>query len=127
MCRIQFHRNEETVLHISEAYEHEPILPYQPEESCPTSGCSKIGTQCVDVSAPLTLTPIATAGTAVITCQGMPSVVCVTDDEGTSCTVTVTQRVCVAVPIRYSVVVNPDDPTIACAAGAESSSCSSCQ
>lgn len=114
-------------MHISEAYEHEPILPYQPEENCPAGGCNKIGTQCVDVAAPLTLTPIATAGTATITCQGAPSVVCVTDAEGTSCTVTVTQRVCVAVPIRYSVVVDPDDPTISCAGGAESSGCGCCQ
>lgn len=110
-------------MHISEAYEHEPILPYQPEESCPASGCGKTGIQCVDVAAPMTLTPVATVGEAAVSCQGAPSVVCVTDAGGASCTVTVTQRVCVAVPIRYSVVVAPEDPTIACAAGAESGGC----
>lgn len=127
ICAGAISRKRGIVLHISEAYEHEPILPYQAEDSCQPSGCNKIGTQSVDVAAPLTLTPIATVGTATITCQGSPSAVCVTDAEGTSCTVTMTQRLCVAVPIRYSVAVSPDDPTIACADGAEcGGSCSCC-
>lgn len=103
-------------MHINEAYEHDPLLPCQGEEKpCPPSGCSKVGTQSVDVAAPLTLSPIAVVGSATVTCQGAPCVTCVTGDGGTSCTVTVTQRVSVAVPIRYSVAVEPDDPTIACA------------
>lgn len=103
-------------MHISDEYEHEPILSYQPENGCPPSGCTKVGTQCVDVAAPLMLTPVAVAGTATITCQGVPSVDCVTEAGGTSCTVTVTQRICVSVPIRYSVTVVPSDPAISCAA-----------
>lgn len=39
-------------MRINEAYEHEPILPYQSEESCPLNGCNKVSTQCVDVTAP---------------------------------------------------------------------------
>lgn len=126
---MQSRGNEGFFLHINEAYEHDPIRPYQGEEKgCSQNGCNKVGTQAVDVTAPLTLTPVAVAGAATITCQGAPSVVCMTDDEGTSCTVTVTQRICVAVPIRYSVVVTPDDPTIACAGSTESGggSCSCC-
>lgn len=119
--------NEGSVLHISEAYEHEPILPYQGEDSCQPSGCNKIGTQSVDVAAPMTMTPIATVGTATVACQGNPTAACVTGEGGASCTVTITQRLCVSVPIRYSVAVSPDDPTIACAGSAESSgSCSCC-
>ncbi|WP_295579851.1 hypothetical protein [uncultured Oscillibacter sp.] len=102
-------------MRISEAYEHEPILPYQGEESCPLNGCNKIGTQCVDVSAPMTLTPTATVGTVTVSCQGTPSITCVTDPSGTSCTVTMTQQVCVSVPIRYGVTMTTSEPTIACA------------
>lgn len=125
---MQFERNEGTALHISEAYEHEPILPYQPEDACkPCGSCNKVGTQCVDVAAPLTLTPAAAVGSATVTCQEEPRVVCVTSDDGTSCTVIVTQRVCVSVPIRYSVEVEPSAPTIACAETPGSGCCGCCK
>ena len=113
-------------MRINETYEHEPILPYQGEESCPINGCNKIGTQNVDVSETLTLTPSTTTGTAVMTCQGTPRVTCETSADGTSCTVVVTQRVTVSVPIRFNVVVEPDDPTIACAGSTDGTGNCSC-
>lgn len=106
-------------MRINEAYEHEPILPCQGETSCPVSGCNKTSTQCVDVAQQLKLTPTATVGTAVISCQSAPQVSCETDADGDSCTVVITQRVCVSVPIRFGVAVEPDDPTIACAGSAD--------
>ena len=57
-------------------------------------GCNKTGTQCVDISAPLTLTPTAAVGTVTVTCQGSPSITCVTGNDGASCTVTMTQQIC---------------------------------
>ena len=65
------------VLHISEAYEHEPILPYQPEDTCPINSCNKTVSQCVEVSAPVTLTEElrraasfgAMTGEELLTCQ----------------------------------------------------------
>lgn len=104
-------------LRINEAYEHEPILPYQGEESCPLNGCNKIGTQCVDISEALVLTPAVTVGTATVTCQGTPSITCLTNAEGTACTVTMTQQVCVSVPVRYGVSMTSGEPTISCAEG----------
>ena len=44
-------------MRINEAYEHDPILHYQGEESCPVRSCDKTGTQCVAITAPLTFTP----------------------------------------------------------------------
>ena len=108
-------------LHINGAYEHTPIVPYQPscEEastpSCPT--CGKHGVQCVDVSQPLVLTPSTDIGTLTTSCQGTPEVTCVTNAEGTACTVTLTQRVCVTIPVTYSVDADPGSPSIACADG----------
>ncbi|WP_455582611.1 hypothetical protein [Dysosmobacter sp.] len=102
-------------MRISEAYEHEPLLTCQSEESCPLSGCNKVGTQCVDVTAPLTLAPTAVVGTVSVSCQGTPRITCTTDASGTSCTVTMTQQVCVSVPIRYGVTLTTGEPTIGCA------------
>lgn len=114
-------------MRISEAYEHAPILPYPQEEACQPCNCSKVGTQCVDVAAPLSLTPVASVGTATVTCQQEPRVVCVTSDDGTSCTVVVTQQVCVSVPIRYGVEVSHAEPTIACANSGESGGSCGCR
>ena len=80
------------VLHISEAYEHEPILPYQPEDSCPVNSCNKTAAQCVEVTAPVTLTPTAVVGSISVACQGAPDVDCVTNDGGISCTLTIHRR-----------------------------------
>ena len=100
-------------MRINEAYEHDPILPYQGEEN--VNSCNRIGTQCVDISEPLLLSPTTTVGTAAVTCQGTPVISCVANEEGTACTVTVTQQVCVSVPIRYGVTMTSGEPTIACA------------
>ena len=108
-------------MRISEAYEHEPILAYQGEETAVQGSCSRIGTQCVDVSAPLTLMPAATIGTPTVTYQGTPAITCVTNPEGTSCTVTMTQQICVSVPIRYGVTMAGGEPRISCA-----DSCAGC-
>ena len=73
------------------------------QAACSASGCSKLGMQCVEISAPVTLTPSVSVGTVTTTCQGSPAVTCQTDEAGTSCTVTVTQRICVSIPVQYSV------------------------
>ena len=106
------------VLHISEAYEHEPILPYQPEDTCPINSCNKTASQCVEVSAPVRLTPTAVVGNINVACQGAPDVDCVTNGKGASCTLTITQKVCVSIPVRFGVEKEEDeDPKIACADG----------
>ena len=102
-------------MRISEAYEHEPILPYQSEESCPLNGCNKVSTQCVDVTAPVILVPTAAMGSPTVTCQGSPKITCATNADGTMCTVTLTQQVCVSIPVRYGVTMTTGEPSIACA------------
>lgn len=103
-------------MRISEAYEHEPLLSCQrPEEPASPGGCDKIGTQCVDIAAPLVLTPNASVGTVTVACQGMPDITCVTAPDGSSCTVTMSQQICVSVPVRYGVTLTAGEPTIACA------------
>ena len=81
----------------------------------PSTGCSKNGTQCVDVSKKVVLMPTATVGTITTSCQGSPTVTCVTNAEGTASTVTLTQRVCVTIPVTFSVEKEDGEPSIMCA------------
>ena len=97
-------------MRINEAYEHAAILPCPGEDG----GCNKIVTQCVDVTAPVTLVPTACLGTVTVSCQGVPVVNCVTDPCGTS------------IPVRYDVSMNTGDPTISCAEGGSCGPCSPC-
>ena len=101
-------------MRINEAYEHAAIIPC-PGDETGNCNCNKIVTQCVDVTAPVTLIPTASLGTVTVSCQGVPVVNCVPDPCGTSSTITVTQRVCVTIPVRYDVSMNTGDPTISCA------------
>ncbi len=113
-------------MRINEAYEHEPIMPYAAEDAAArqVTGCDRNGVQCVDISAPVTLTPLADIGTVVAACQGNPTITCTTDPAGTACEVVLTQRVCVSIPVRYSVDLTPGEPTIACAGDAAGGVCS---
>lgn len=108
-------------MRISEAYDRAPILPHQTEET--SGGCNKVGTQCVNITAPMTLTPTASVGTVTVTCQGSPAMTCVTNEEGTACTLTMTQQVCVSVPIRYGVTTTSGEATIGCADNCVGSGC----
>ena len=102
-------------MRINEAYEHEAIHPQKPEESGRPHACNKVITQCVDVTAPVILQPTAALGTVTVSCQGAPTVTCSTDASGTCCTVTLTQQICVTIPVRYGVTMNSGEPVISCA------------
>ena len=99
-------------MRINEAYEHEPLLACQSDY---LNSCGRIGTQCVDIEAAMTLTPTADMGTVTVSCQGTPNITCETNGNGTSCTVTMTQQICVSVPINYGVELTAETPRIACA------------
>lgn len=104
------------MMRINEVYGHEPILNCQ-SGCCPQENCEKVGTQCVDIAAAVTLTPEVTVGAVTVTCQGTPVVTCETNGNGASCTVRLVQQVCVSVPVTYGVAMTAGDTTIACADG----------
>ena len=110
-----FQEKREFVLRINEAYEHTSILPYQGEECCQTGVCNKTSTQCLDVTAALTLVPEASVGTVTVACQGTPTITCVTAPDGSCCTITMTQQICVSIPVCYGVTMGGGETTIACA------------
>ncbi|MCI2058532.1 MAG: hypothetical protein LKJ80_04920 [Oscillibacter sp.] len=100
---------------MNEPYKKETQL-LSPSElcSCPSGGCNKSGTQCVAISEAVELTPTALVGTLTTACQGQPVIACKTSADGATCTVTLTQKVCVTIPVSYGVTSDPEDPTIAC-------------
>lgn len=109
-------------MRINEAYEHEALLPRPGEDL--SNACNKLITQCVDVTAPVILQPTASLGTVTVACQGAPTVTCTTDPSGTCATVTLTQKVCVTMPVRYGVSLTSGEPTISCADGGDACVCS---
>lgn len=80
----------------------------------PVTGCSKTATQCVAVSSAVTLAPTASLGSVTVTCQGNPEVVCVTNEAGTLCTVTMTEKLCISLPVQYGVTITEVGPKIDC-------------
>lgn len=104
-------------MRINEAYEHTAMASHGMDStpSCPVNGCDRTVVQCVDISAPVTLSPNTSIGTPTATCQGQPTVTCTTDAAGTSCEVIMTQQVCVSIPVQYKVELTPGQPAIACA------------
>lgn len=100
---------------MNEVYKKESILAASP--LCPVSGCSKSGTQCVEISKPVVLSPTAVVGTITTACQGNPVVECENNADGTACTVTLTQRVCVTIPVTFGVAMDESSPGIQCAGG----------
>ena len=103
-------------MRINEVYGHEPITPCQ-MGGCPPDPCEKVGTQCVDISAAVTLTPEVTVGTVTVTCEGAPRVTCETNGNGASCTLRLVQQVCVSVPVTYGVTMAAGETAIVCAEG----------
>ena len=89
-------------MRINEAYEHTAMASRGMDStpSCPVNGCDRTVGQCVDISAPVTLSPNTSIGTPTATCQGQPTVTCTTDAAGTSCEVIMTQQVCVSIPVQ---------------------------
>ena len=69
----------------------------------------------MDVTASVILSPTAVMGSPTVTCQGNPTITCATNADGTMCTVTMTQKVCVSIPVRYGTTISTCDPPITCA------------
>ncbi|MEG1683788.1 MAG: hypothetical protein RR295_08150, partial [Oscillospiraceae bacterium] len=87
---------------------------YQQLCSCTPDSCGKVGVQCVNVSVPVEVTPRATVGAISVACQGTPTVSCETSGSHGVCVITITQKVCMTIPVRYGVTTNVGDETIAC-------------
>ena len=94
------------------------------ENSCPTTAYQE-----VDVCVPVTITPYATVGDTEVTCCGMPTITPGTDvcagTVGGACTFTVTQHICVAVPVIFGAEATTGAYSVACGDAGEGD-CTGC-
>lgn len=73
--------------------------------------------QSADLTLPVEIEPSATVGRIEADCSGDPIVVCSQDPCRNVCRVTITQRICVKIPITYGVLTCVEDPTLKCCTG----------
>ena len=92
--------------------------------------CPAIGFQKVSVCVPVTVKPFAKAGAAETLCCGDPVVKsdenkCKGTKNGT-CTFTVTQVICVKVPVEFGATADTGDTFVECKGASESDICRDC-
>lgn len=80
------------------------------------SSCSSTFYQKETVCVPVSVTPFAAPGTAKATCCGQPTVTPNGRCSGgrTSCTFTVTQNLCIEIPISFGAVIETGDALVQC-------------
>lgn len=79
-------------------------------------GCDRTFFQIETVCVPVTVTPFATPGDATATCCGDPVVKKEDRCQGNkkSCTFTITQRLCIEIPITFGADVDTGDAVVEC-------------
>lgn len=97
----------------------------------PTEACPVIGYQRATVCVPVTVTPYVYTGESASYCCSAPAVTpgvasCAGTPRG-SCTFTITQDVCVAVPVWFGATASVGEHTVACGDGTAENVCASCR
>ena len=93
-------------------------------DACPTTARQE-----VDVCVPITITPYATVGDAMITCCGDPVITggtaACSGIPGGSCSFTVSQRVCVSIPVQFGASTASGSYAVRCGDAGEGT-CENC-
>lgn len=93
--------------------------------------CDAIGYQPLTVCVPIEVTPFAIAGTPTTYCCGEPTITPNTDScNGTvngNCSFTITQDICVAVPVEFGATASVSSPHVDCMNASGTDICSSCE
>lgn len=87
------------------------------DTDCSGDGCSRTGYQYAEISLPIEIEPGTKLGEIKTECCGEPTVKCRTCEDGMRCEVIITQKICIKIPVCYSVK--------ACA-GKEKTECDNC-
>lgn len=93
--------------------------------------CPAVGYQAASICVPVTVTPFAQTGATVTKCCGSPVVipgreVCGGVKNG-SCFFTISQDICVAVPVEFGAVATVGDSYVSCNGASENDICTSCE
>ena len=93
----------------------------------PEPGCTATGEQMADVCLPVEVKPFANVGTISTRCCGPARITSGTDTcEGTpdgNCNFTISQRICVEVPVEFGAEVTPGEVHVGCTGN----DCTNCQ
>ena len=90
--------------------------------------CPSVGYQTMSVCVPVSVTPFASVGTTVTRCCGDPVVTANGNCGGRkngSCTFTITQVICIEVPVEFGAVAAAGDTFTECL-GASGDGCEDC-
>lgn len=99
--------------------------PERPKESCGLQGiesCESVFYQTETVCVPVSVTPFATPGIAKATCSGKP-VISNKPCKGskTSCTFSISQKLCIQIPVSFGAVIETDAAMVQCGEVSEES------
>ena len=92
--------------------------------------CPAIGYQSASICVPVTVTPFAQTGATATKCCGTPVItpgvaVCGGVKNG-SCAFTITQDICVAVPVEFGAVATVGDSFVSCNEVSDQDICTTC-
>lgn len=101
-----------------------------PEVLNDSQTCPAVGYQSASICVPVTVTPFARAGVTTTKCCGDPMVTpgreaCDGVKNG-SCFFTITQKICVAVPVEFGAVATVGDSYVNCNGASEQDICTDC-
>lgn len=90
-----------------------------------------VGYQSASICVPVTVTPFAQTGVTMTKCCGEPVVtpgreVCGGLKNG-SCVFTITQDICVAVPVEFGAIATVGDTFVSCNGSSERDICTNCE
>lgn len=93
--------------------------------------CPAVGYQSASICVPVTVTPFAQTGITTTKCCGTPVVtpgrdICGGMRNG-SCFFTISQDICVAVPVEFGAVATVGDTFVSCNGASESDICTTCE
>lgn len=96
-----------------------------------TQTCPTVGYQSASICVPVTVTPFARTGVTTTKCCGDPVVtpgreVCGGMKNG-SCFFTITQDICVAVPVEFGATATVGDSYVNCNGASEKDICTNCE
>lgn len=90
--------------------------------------CPAIGYQSASMCVPVTITPYAQTGSTITKCCGNPIVtpgrISCTEERNGSCAFTISQDICVAVPVAFGAIASVGDTYVTCNGASSEDICS---
>lgn len=105
---------------LSQQLEEGEKLPFpffaesEQKEVSVSDGCTKMAQQYADISTPVSINSTATLGKIETECCGEPTVCCEETPCDNTSRITITQKVCIKIPISYKIDACIEEDGISC-------------